>query len=253
MMSIRKLALFFVFLLTATTSFLAEAQPDDRFYEVRIYETEEGQLDLLLQRFRAHTTQIFARHGIRTHGHWVPTNESNKLYYLVSYDRREDREGAFADFLEDPEWITVSSQSKEDGLVLKGIESIFLELTDYSPSIDSNFGMDPRFFELRIYEAEEGKLADLHNRFRMHTVSIFERMGMHNIGYWKLTDADQGAENTLLYFLAYSSQEARDAAWTAFREDSEWIEAKAKSEEDGVLVKKVTSIFMNPTDYSPIR
>ena len=229
------------------------AQEDDRFYEIRIYETETGQLDLLLQRFRAHTTQLFARHGIRTHGHWIPTEEQDKLYYLVSYDQREDREGAFDHFLADPEWKTVSSESQEAGLKLKGIESIFLELTDYSPALQSNFSIDPRYFEIRIYEAEPGKLADLHNRFRNHTISIFERLGMHNIAYWKLTDADQGAENTLLYLLGYESKEARAETWGAFRQDAEWIEAKAASEVNGVLVKKVTSIFMDPTDYSPIR
>ena len=45
---------------------------------------------------------------------------------------------------------------------------------------------------------------------------------------------------------------AREKAWTAFRDDPDWQKAKAESEEDGVLVKKVDSKFMMATDYSPI-
>ena len=37
------------------------------------------------------------------------------------------------------------------------------------------------------------------------------------------------------------------------RHDPEWKEAKAESEKDGKLVKKVESVFLNPTDYSPIK
>ena len=39
-------------------------------------------------------------------------------------------------------------------------------------------------FELRIYTTNEGKLDDLHARFRDHTVKLFEKHGMTNMGYW---------------------------------------------------------------------
>ncbi len=41
-----------------------------------------------------------------------------------------------------------------------------------------------RVFELRIYTAPEGKLGNLRARFRDHTMRVFERHGMTNIGYW---------------------------------------------------------------------
>lgn len=41
-----------------------------------------------------------------------------------------------------------------------------------------------RVFELRIYTAPEGKLDNLRARFRDHTMRVFERHGMTNIGYW---------------------------------------------------------------------
>ena len=111
---------------------------------------------------------------------------------------------------------------------------------------------DGRFFELRIYTANPGKLEALHARFRNHTNKIFVKHGMELVGYWTPVDGPE-AQNTLIYILAYPSREAREAAWKAFREDPAWIKAKEESEKNGVLVQKVESTFMNATDYSPLK
>ena len=110
---------------------------------------------------------------------------------------------------------------------------------------------DCRVFEMRIYTANDGKLDALHARFRNHTNQIFVRHGMSLIGYWTPTEGPE-KDNTLIYILAYPSMEAREKAWTAFRDDPDWQKAKAESEKDGVLVKKVDPKFMTATDYSPI-
>ena len=47
-------------------------------------------------------------------------------------------------------------------------------------------------FELRIYTTNEGKLDDLHARFRDHTTDLFEKHGMTNMGYW----VPEGAKDT---------------------------------------------------------
>ena len=109
-----------------------------------------------------------------------------------------------------------------------------------------------RVFEMRTYTAAPGKLAALHSRFRDHTLRLFEKHGMQNIGYWQQASGEN-AENTLVYILAYPSEEARKKSWEAFGNDPEWKKAKADSEKDGVLVAKVESKFMKPTDYSTIK
>ena len=111
---------------------------------------------------------------------------------------------------------------------------------------------EQRFFEMRTYITHEGKLDDLHKRFRDHTNRIFQKHGMQLVGYWTPTDGDE-AENTLVYILAYESRDARDKAWAAFRADPDWQAAYKASREDGPIVKKVISKFLTPTDYSPIR
>ena len=111
---------------------------------------------------------------------------------------------------------------------------------------------DNRFFEMRTYITNPGKMPNLHARFRDHTCKLFEKHGITNIGYWSPTTGDN-AENTLVYILAYPSKEAREASWKAFQADPDWQKAKAESEKEGGLVGKVISSFMTPTDYSPIK
>jgi NIPSNAP len=111
---------------------------------------------------------------------------------------------------------------------------------------------DARVFELRTYYANPGKMDALHARFREHTNKLFEKHGMTIIAFWSPTDSKE-AERKLIYILAFPSKEAADKSWKAFREDPDWIKAKAESEKDGVLVEKVESTYMKATDYSPIK
>lgn len=107
-------------------------------------------------------------------------------------------------------------------------------------------------YELRTYTAAPGKLARLHERFRAVTLRQFEKHGMHVVGFWE-TVASEGEQPQLVYVLAFPSQAAGEAAWTAFRADEEWVRAKAASEHDGLLAEKVESQWLRPTDYSPLR
>jgi len=109
-----------------------------------------------------------------------------------------------------------------------------------------------RVYELRTYTSHPGKLDALLARFRNHTVPLFEKHGMTNEGYWVPRDTSL-AENTLIYILSYPSAEAREASWEAFRADPAWIEARAASEADGPINQSVTSILLEPTDFSPMQ
>ena len=106
-----------------------------------------------------------------------------------------------------------------------------------------------RFFEMRTYYANEGKADALDARFRDHTNKLFQKHGIDLVGYWHPVDKP----NVLVYILGYPSREAREKSWKDFNNDPAWKAAKAKSEENGVLVGKVDQVFMTPTDYSPIK
>ncbi len=110
---------------------------------------------------------------------------------------------------------------------------------------------DTRCFELRTYSAAPGKLEDLHNRFRQHTLRLFEKHGVENIGYWVPMDKDGKPENKLIFLLAYPNREAREKSWKAFQEDPDWKAAVKASEANGRLVTNVHNPFLQATDYSP--
>jgi hypothetical protein len=111
---------------------------------------------------------------------------------------------------------------------------------------------DHRVFELRTYTCNEGKLPDLLARFRNHTTKIFERHGMTNIAYWVPQDAPN-SQNTLIYVIAHASREAAKKNWAEFGADPEWQKVQKDSEANGKIVNKVVSVFMDPTDFSPVK
>jgi hypothetical protein len=109
-----------------------------------------------------------------------------------------------------------------------------------------------RVFELRTYTAPEGKLGDLHKRFRDHTMRIFKKHGMDSVGYWQPQDAPD-SQNTLIYIISHQSREAAKKNWAGFQADPEWQKVSAESQVNGRIVSKVVSVYMDATDYSPLK
>ena len=109
-----------------------------------------------------------------------------------------------------------------------------------------------RVFELRTYTAPDGKLGELHARFRNHTLRIFEKHGMTNVIYLSPMDAP-AADNQLVYLLSHKSRDAAKASWDAFRNDPEWKKVASESQVNGPITSKVESVFLTTTDYSPMK
>lgn len=109
-----------------------------------------------------------------------------------------------------------------------------------------------RVFEMRTYTTVDGRLDALLTRFRDHTIKLFEKHGMTNIGYWVPQDAPL-SKNTLVYVLAYPSREAAKKSWDGFRTDPVWQKAQKESEVSGKIVDHVVSVFMDPADFSKIK
>lgn len=108
-----------------------------------------------------------------------------------------------------------------------------------------------RVYELRTYTTLPGRLPALHKRFAEHTLKLFEKHGMQNETYWVPTDSAR-KDNTLIYIVSHSSQDAADKSWKEFAADPEWIKVHNASEADGaILAKSPERVFMRRTGYSP--
>lgn len=101
-------------------------------------------------------------------------------------------------------------------------------------------------YELRTYVPVPGKEEALHRRFAEHTLHIFARCGVENLGYW--TDPD----GNLVYLVRFPDAAAQERAWAAFKDDAEWRRVKAATEADGPLTREMRSVTLVPTPYSPV-
>ena len=233
---------------------------DSPVFELRTYTATPGNLDKLLARFRNHTLRIFEKHGMQNLGYAVPVDKADgagdKLVYLIGHKSREAAAVSWKEFSADPEWKDVSAKSQVNGKIVAKVESVFLSLADFSPEVAAHDGA-PRLFEMRSYTTPEGKIAALDARFRDHTLALFVKHGMTNLGYYHPVDADKGAGKTLIYFLAHANREAATKSWAAFRADPVWTAAKAASEKAAggplTVPDGVKSVFLAPTDFSPTK
>ncbi len=236
---------------------VAAADKDKRVYELRIYTAAPGKLDALNARFRDHTVKLFEKHGITNVGYWVPVdNKDGKLYYILSYPSRDAREKSWKEFQADDDWKSARDESEKKGKLVAKVEHLFLTPTDYSPVVKPS-KEGHHVFELRVYTATKGNLGALNARFRDHTLKLFEKHGMVNVGYWTLMSDQKGADDMLYYLLAHKSSEARKESFAAFGKDDAWVKARKASEEKagGSLTAKdgIGSLMLKATDYSPMR
>jgi NIPSNAP len=235
------------------------SKPAKPLYELRIYTAHPGKLADLTNRFRQHTRLLFERHGMTNIGYWIPTDSTkNQLLYILSYPDRAARDASWKAFGADPDWKSVVMASEANGKLVAKVEEIFLNEWEFSPLIKPAVKTPVRAFELRTYIANPGKLPNLLTRFHDHTLALFSKHGMEHIGYWLTTDstaAEPGTvpQQTLIYLLAHPSEAEGKRQFKAFADDPDWQRVRAASEAAGPINKSVVSVYLTPTDFSPLR
>ena len=107
-------------------------------FELRTYVTNPGKLDALNQRFKNHTAKLFAKHGMKNFGYWIPfdtPDSKNTLIYLLHHADRKQADASWKAFASDPTWQKARKESERDGKILaQAPERIFLRALDFSPT-----------------------------------------------------------------------------------------------------------------------
>ena len=106
-------------------------------------------------------------------------------------------------------------------------------------------------YEYRAYTVVPGRMGDLLNRFRDHTLSLFEKHGIKPVGFFTPVIADKN--NQLIWLVEFKDLAHREAAWAAFGADPEWQKALEESHRDGQIVVTIENKILAPTDFSPLK
>ncbi len=124
------------FLALALVFGIQSAQAEsEAVFELRTYTTHDGKLEELHERFINHTLGYFEKHGMVNIGYWVPTDpekSKNTLIYIVKHQSVEAAAKSWEAFGKDPGWQKAYAESRENGPIVKHIDSVFMTATDYS-------------------------------------------------------------------------------------------------------------------------
>jgi NIPSNAP len=98
-------------------------------------------------------------------------------------------------------------------------------------------------YEIRVYEATEGRADAMRRRFRDHVATkFFPRHGIELVAAFTAPAED----GRLTYMTRFADDDARKKAWASFAADPEWAAVKAATETDGPLLKNQTISVLSP-------
>ena len=122
------------------TSKLAQGPYGDEggVYELRRYTASPGKLENLHARFREHTMELFAKHGMTNVLYTDPVEDGKGagelLVYLISHPSYVEAIDSWESFSGDPAWQEVYRESQPDGVRLAAkVQREFLRPTAFSP------------------------------------------------------------------------------------------------------------------------
>ncbi len=124
---------------------------------------------------------------------------------------------------------------------------------DATAKFDFAASAKPRAFDLRVYSVLPGKLDDFRNRWRDVAVPIYERHGLHSVGWWVADKKDPQGHDQFVCLLAGESAEAIQKSIAAFHQNAEWQRVEKETEKDGKLRSSVEAFKLTPADFSTLR
>jgi len=246
----------YLFLLASCLVSLAAEDPAAlRYYELRIYDVTTNQMDGVRERFRETVEPVRRKHGIKTEGYWTaPGNTNGGVFvYLMSAPNRAELQRQEKDFGADPEFKAgYAASNAKHGKTVDQINALPLS-TAPDAKYDFTASKIPRGFDLRIYSVLPGKLDAFRNRWRDFAVPIYERHGLHSLGWWVAEKKDADLNDQFVCLLAGDSIAAIRKAISEFHQDSEWQRVEQETEANGKLRSGVTAYKLTPADFSSIK
>lgn len=249
------LRLRFLLMAIAVASSGADTASTHRYFELRIYTVTSNKLDGVLERFRDTVDPVRRKHGITAVGYWSAPGTTNggKFAYLLAAANKEALQKQEKEFGADPQFKEgYAASNRKHGKTVDKI--VALPLTeDVTTRFDFTPGKVGRAFDLRVYSVLPGKLQAFRNRWRDFAVPIYERHGLHSIGWWVAEKKDADGNDQFICLLTGESLTAIQKSIGEFHKDADWIRVEKESEASGKLRSGVTACKLTATDFSILK
>lgn len=222
------------------------------YYELRLYTVTSNKMDGVLERFRETVEPVRQKYGIKTIGYWMAPGTTNggTFAYLMAAPNKEELQKQEKEFGADQQFKDgYAASNKKHGKTVERILSIPLNV-DATAKFDFATAAKPRVFDVRIYSILPGKLDAFRTRWRDHAVPIYERHGLHSLGWWVADKKDAEEHDQFVCLLAGESAEAIQNSIGAFHKDPEWQRIEKETEKDGKLRSGVQAFKLASADFS---
>ncbi|TCT06080.1 NIPSNAP family protein [Aquabacter spiritensis] len=97
-------------------------------------------------------------------------------------------------------------------------------------------------YEIRVYQAAEGRAEAMRQRFLTEVVPRLPKHGIELLGVFTAPEED----GRMTYITRFADEAARTKGWASFGADPDWKAVKAASEVDGPLLASQTVSVLAP-------
>ncbi|WP_454803059.1 NIPSNAP family protein [Mucilaginibacter phyllosphaerae] len=227
-------------------------------YELRVYTFKNAQQQKLTEDFYKDVFVPIAKSKLNQPvGVFTELNPAGqtKLYILIPYKSYEGYT-AFSQYLESDKayWAkgTAFLNAPASAPAFEQLNTSLMSAFKHMP-VKELPSKDKRIFELRQYksasEAAGKKKIEMFND--QGEVDIFKRLGFKPVFFAETIFGDD--RPNLTYMVTYKDMDDKATHWKSFGSDPEWKKISAVPEyADALLVSKITSTMLLPTDYSGI-
>jgi len=242
-----------------TTAVAAAAEQNAReLYELRVYSLPANKQDALDGYLSHAFIPALKRYNIGPVGVFVEKGEADKrkVYVLIVYSPSRQEIAALSAHLPmDEEYRKAAKEYLDvppNDPVYTRIDSWLLSAIEGMPRLAKPDTGKPRLLNLRIYESHNERAAQKKiEMFNKSELAIFRRVGLSPVFFAETLVGT--AMPSLTYMLVFPDDAERQAAWSRFVKDEEWLKLKAIPEyADKEIVSRITNKVLTPTSYSEI-
>jgi NIPSNAP len=245
--------------LGATTAVAAGAEQQSReLYDLRVYSLPAKKLDILDRYLSQAFLPALKRYNIGPVGVFVEKvdEDKRKVYVLIVYPPARKEIAALSAHLSMDEEYRKAAKEYLDASprdpVYTRIDTSLLAAIGGMPRLAKPDTSKPRLLNLRIYESHNERAAQKKiEMFNKSELAIFRRVGLTPVFFAETLIG--AAMPNLTYMLVFPDDAERQAAWSRFIKDEEWLKLKAIPEyADKEIVSRITNKILTPASYSEI-